>query len=119
VRGELKTKVRPLVEAMFGFESGQNRQTITKNRALVEELKDGYCFVYEVRSKDVQKREGLYKGQIIQKVINAMWFANKRDEGVLYPQWFSPISIEMLALVLTAVCTNLTIFVMLLTPYLS
>ena len=50
VRGELKTKVRPLVEAVYGFESGQNKKTIRRNRERVEELKDEYNFAYEVHS---------------------------------------------------------------------
>ena len=102
VRGELKTKARPLVEAIFGFESGHNRTRIAENRALAAMLKDGYCFVYEVRSEDPAQRKGLYKAQIIQKVINAMWFANKHDKGVVYSEWFNPIRPVTLALVLTA-----------------
>lgn len=32
-----------------------------------------------------------------------MWFKNKRDEGVVYPDLFSPISVPSIALILTAV----------------
>ncbi|KAJ6486357.1 hypothetical protein DFH09DRAFT_1106095, partial [Mycena vulgaris] len=41
MRGELKTKVRGLVELVFGFESGQNKKNIRKNRQLAEDLKEG------------------------------------------------------------------------------
>ncbi|KAJ7808035.1 hypothetical protein B0H14DRAFT_2609234 [Mycena olivaceomarginata] len=46
MRGELKTKVRALTELVFGFESGQNRKNVRKNRQLAEDLKDGlgYCY---------------------------------------------------------------------------
>jgi len=47
VRGELKTKVRPIIES-YGFESGQHKRTIKSNRELAEDLKEGYKFVYQV-----------------------------------------------------------------------
>jgi hypothetical protein len=47
VRGELKTKVQLIIEH-YGFESGQHKQTIKRNRELAEELKEGYNFVYSV-----------------------------------------------------------------------
>jgi hypothetical protein len=48
LRGELKSKARPLVEGFFGFESGLNRKIIAKNRELAENLKEEKGFVYKV-----------------------------------------------------------------------
>lgn len=48
LRGELKSKTRPLVEGFFGFESGLNRKIIAKNRETAENLKDGKGFIYKV-----------------------------------------------------------------------
>ena len=48
LRGELKSKTRPLVEGYFGFESGLNRKIIAKNRETAENLKEGKGFVYKV-----------------------------------------------------------------------
>lgn len=48
LRGELKSKTRPLVEGYFGFESGLNKKIIAKNRAIAENLKEGKGFVYKV-----------------------------------------------------------------------
>lgn len=48
MRGELKTKVRSLVELVFGFESGQNKKNIRKNRQLAEDLKEGFGYCYRV-----------------------------------------------------------------------
>ena len=50
-------------------------------------------------------RRGLYRNPLIQKLINVMWFRNRQDEGVVYDQYFHPIKVEMLALVLTAAST--------------
>lgn len=49
------------------------------------------------------KRKGIYTHPIIQKAVNKMWFKNKRDEGIMYPDFFNPISIPSIALILTAV----------------
>ncbi|KAF8954048.1 hypothetical protein BDZ97DRAFT_1766789 [Flammula alnicola] len=88
-RGELKTKARPIVETFYRFESGQNRKIIAKNRDLAEALKDQYG--------------GLYKNPLIQKIINAMWFHNRQDEGVIFDGYFRPIRPETIALVLTVI----------------
>lgn len=39
----------------------------------------------------------------IQKAVYAMWFANKQDDGVSYPEYFKPMPDITVALVLTAV----------------
>ncbi|KAJ7184816.1 hypothetical protein C8R46DRAFT_872661, partial [Mycena filopes] len=120
MRGELKTKVRALTEIVFGFESGQNKKHISKNRQLAEDLKEGLGFCYKVRyplsvsillPHHVQEspsiaaeRKGLYKAKIIQKSANVMWFNNRRDEGATHPDVFGPIFPKpAFALVLTAI----------------
>jgi hypothetical protein len=49
-------------------------------------------------------RKGMYNHPIIQKAVNAMWFQNKRDEGILFSEMFKPIPVQAIAFVLTAVC---------------
>ena len=49
------------------------------------------------------KRKGIYKHPIIQKAVNAMWFKNKQDEGIVYSDLFNPVSVHSIALILTAV----------------
>jgi hypothetical protein len=39
-----------------------------------------------------------------------MWFRNKQDEGVIHEENFSPLTIETVALVLSAVCESLECF---------
>ncbi|KAJ6452580.1 hypothetical protein C8R45DRAFT_1112886 [Mycena sanguinolenta] len=103
LRGELKTKVRPLIDTMYGFKSGQNKKTIAFNRKLAEDLKEESTFAF----KDIKKKKGLYKHPIIQCVFNAMWFANSKDEGPRHPELFSPILLRALALILTAIENNI------------
>ncbi|KAL6300199.1 hypothetical protein BKA93DRAFT_716378, partial [Sparassis latifolia] len=99
VRGELKTKVCGVIQSFYDFRSGKNKSTISRNCQHAEDLKDGYSFVYE----DSAMKKGLYKSEIIQMVINDMWFANKHDEGVRYHGYFNPMPVVTIALVLTAV----------------
>ena len=119
-RGEAKTKTASLVEALYGFDSGRSKKAILENRKKAEELKSDKGFVFEVSfiiiiyfsfnlinyqvlSDPEGKRKGIYKHPIIQKAVNAIWFQNKRDEGIIYPEHFKPISVPSIALILTAV----------------
>ena len=60
-------------------------------------------------------RKGMYYHPIIQKTVNAMWFQNKRDEGVLFTEMFKPIPVPAIAFVLTAVRHIIGLVVQLLT----
>ncbi|KAI6026904.1 hypothetical protein BKA83DRAFT_109251 [Pisolithus microcarpus] len=101
IRGQLKTKLRPLVEAVYGFHSSQSKSAIKKNRALAEELKEGMNFAFKVGFR--YGRCGFLKAPLIQKIVNMMWFANKHDDGVMFPNHFKPFPHPALALVLTGI----------------
>ncbi|KAJ7710901.1 hypothetical protein B0H17DRAFT_914954, partial [Mycena rosella] len=110
MRGELKTKFHALVELIFGFESGQNKKIIRKNRQQAEDLKEGMGYSYKVTHllqefPDVAaQRKGIFKGPIIQKSTNGMWFNSRRDEAAMHPELFGPMLPKpTLALVLTAI----------------
>ncbi|KAJ7811472.1 hypothetical protein B0H14DRAFT_3755076, partial [Mycena olivaceomarginata] len=98
MRGELKTKLRPMTELLYGFKTGNNRKTIAFNRKLAEDLKEGASFAF----KYIKEKKGLYKAPILQRGANAMWFANRRDEGPSHPEYFSPFPYQGLAATLTA-----------------
>ncbi|KAJ6594830.1 hypothetical protein B0H19DRAFT_1284580 [Mycena capillaripes] len=103
VRGELKTKMTEPVDLMFGFKSGQNKKIVAYNRELAESLKENLTFTFKVFTRlDPKTRKGIYRAALIQKSVNIMWFANSRDEGVSFPEFFNPITKAGLALVLTA-----------------
>ncbi|KAH7910152.1 hypothetical protein BJ138DRAFT_1114361 [Hygrophoropsis aurantiaca] len=103
VRGELKTKLRPLVEIMFEFSTGHNKAAIKRNRDHAEALKDGNNFAYRTRGDTLADRHGIFKAPIFQKATDIMWFANKHNEGVTFPQHFKPFPIVTLALLLTVI----------------
>ncbi|KIK10949.1 hypothetical protein PISMIDRAFT_123599, partial [Pisolithus microcarpus 441] len=103
VHGELKTKLHPLIEVMFGFHSSQSKSAIKKNRSLAEVLKEGTNFAFKHMAPMEEDRCGFLKVPLIQKIINTMWFANKHDEGTMFPEHFKPFPYPTLALVLTAI----------------
>lgn len=58
-----------------------------------------------ITMQDPTACSGIYESPVIQEIINVMWFANKRDKGVVYGSYFkSGIPIVTIALVLTVVC---------------
>ena len=63
----------------------------------------------EAKTKTASLVEALYSfdsgrsKHTIQKAVNKTWFNNKRDEGVVYQDYFNPIAIPAIALILTAV----------------
>ncbi|KAJ7024229.1 hypothetical protein C8F04DRAFT_1303043 [Mycena alexandri] len=97
--GEVKTKTRPLTETMYGFRSGNDKKTIAFNRKLAEDLKDDALLTM----KDIKAKKGLFRHPILQKACNAIWFANRRDEGPTSPDLFNPFTREGLAGLLTVI----------------
>jgi hypothetical protein len=120
LRGVIKTRARPLVELLYGFEvSGAN--TVAFNRKLAEELKKDLLFGYHVHTsylihttiltsiqehgKGGEPHKGLYEHKIIQKLINLVWFGKKKlSPGVRFTNVFSPFTDVGLAPCLTVVC---------------
>ncbi|KAI6022000.1 hypothetical protein EDC04DRAFT_2575350 [Pisolithus marmoratus] len=103
VHGKLKTKLRPLIEVIFGFHSSQSKSAIKKNQSLAEALKEGTNFAFKVSSLVSLHVHCFLKVPLIQKIINTMWFANKHDEGIMFPKHFKPFPYPTLMLVLTAI----------------
>ncbi|KAI5981563.1 hypothetical protein EDD15DRAFT_2379389 [Pisolithus albus] len=83
--------------------SSQSKSAIKKNRSLAEALKEGTNFAFKHMAPMEEDRRGFLKAPLIQKIINTMWFANKHDEGVMFPEHFKPFPYPTLALVLTAI----------------
>ncbi|KAG2063500.1 hypothetical protein BDR04DRAFT_1037798, partial [Suillus decipiens] len=99
VCGELKMKMHSLTASFFGFRTSNSNSVIRQNRDLAESLKDGSVFAF----KDWESKKGIYKTELLQLGINIMWFANRHNEGVVYHEYFNPMPIEVIALVLTTV----------------
>ncbi|KZP29136.1 hypothetical protein FIBSPDRAFT_728048 [Athelia psychrophila] len=53
--------------------------------------------------EDAEPNVGIYEAGIIQKGVNIVFFNDKKDEGVLYEQFYKPFPEVGLALILTAI----------------
>lgn len=69
LRGELKTKMRPILETLFKLEAPSTREERVQLRMYVTQLKDHTLYIY----KDPDSRRGAYEHPFIQKTINTMW----------------------------------------------
>ncbi|KAF8885839.1 hypothetical protein BD779DRAFT_1442132, partial [Infundibulicybe gibba] len=96
LRGEAKTKLIPLVEAVYGFDTGRGRKSIRANRKLAAALKHEKGYIYKYLGDGNTDPEGLYKNPIIRKGICALWFANSHDEGIEYSNLFNPMPIYLI-----------------------
>ena len=124
MRGEVKTKIRELVASTYRFRVSQSSKSREYNFKRAATLKEDLNFTYKVSRNftlkgrvtkpaqeltfatpegNVSGRKGLYRNIIIQKALNAVWFAHRRDEGVLFSQMFDPVPLPTIALILTAV----------------
>ncbi|KAJ8521883.1 hypothetical protein ONZ45_g1434 [Pleurotus djamor] len=98
MRGELKTKARPIVELTYGLNAEDDR---IKMRKHVERLLSRYTFVFQ----DTSTRTGMYTNDIIQTIVNKVWFSNRKADGVKHPSFSDDDGIPLItiALVLTVV----------------
>ncbi|KAJ7634870.1 hypothetical protein FB45DRAFT_865486 [Roridomyces roridus] len=97
VRGELKTKARPIAELLFDFSSGESKEAIKRNRQIAESLKEDNALFF----RDPSTRTGIFRNRAIQKLVNAAIFPNRRAPGATLPDYFDPLPLVTLALVLT------------------
>ncbi|EIW85981.1 hypothetical protein CONPUDRAFT_86174 [Coniophora puteana RWD-64-598 SS2] len=103
LRGELKTKARPLVETTFGFEVSDDADVQAANRKLVEDLKRDTAFVYRVRGETAEEHRGMFLAKIIQQLINAVFYKGKKAMAVRWEEFFETFPGPGFALVLSAI----------------
>ncbi|KAG2109530.1 hypothetical protein DEU56DRAFT_762422 [Suillus clintonianus] len=107
---EVKGKVRPLVESIYGFESTNRESIKSRNRKLARQLKDkfGMCYRDLGDRKNNMPRSGLFHTRLNQQAANLVWYRNKKDDGVVFEDVLSPFLIPALALVYTTAecCIN-------------
>ena len=58
---------------------------------------------FQIHGASVELHKGLYCNKILQKIVNTMWFTNKHDKGIKYPEYFKPFPMPTLALNLTTI----------------
>ncbi|EIW80283.1 hypothetical protein CONPUDRAFT_90562 [Coniophora puteana RWD-64-598 SS2] len=103
LRGELKTKARPLVASAFGFEDTVDEDAQAANRKLVEDLKKDSSFVYRVRGNTPEEHRGMFLAKIIQQLINDIFYKGKKATAVKWEEFFTTFPKPGFALVLSAI----------------
>ncbi|KAG1766093.1 hypothetical protein EDD22DRAFT_774448 [Suillus occidentalis] len=95
--GEVKAKLRPLVESVYGFECSTRESARSRNCRLVQRLKHKFSLCY----RNVP-RSSIFRAKLTQKAANAVWFRNKKDKGIVFASYFTPFPIPAMALLYTA-----------------
>ncbi|CDO74594.1 hypothetical protein BN946_scf184807.g2 [Trametes cinnabarina] len=106
LRGEIKNVARSLVPAAYSFKAGITARSRVYNQERAAFLRRGHAFVYEVMALPfpcAADHVGLYEAEVIQAVINRVFYKSATDEGIVLARVYDPFPIVGLALVLTAV----------------
>ncbi|EPQ54951.1 hypothetical protein GLOTRDRAFT_23138, partial [Gloeophyllum trabeum ATCC 11539] len=106
IRGELKTKARSLVELAYGLTAPSNHDERQAKRNKVRDLLTRLGYAYSVSEvfPNPTARSGIYENDVIQRLINVTWFADPKDDGIHYGQYFGRrMPVPVIALVLTAI----------------
>ncbi|KAJ7433113.1 hypothetical protein FB451DRAFT_1572730 [Mycena latifolia] len=98
-RSSLKDGIRPLVAPTYKFKVGDSAKIIKKNIKIWKRLLDESAFHYE----DPATRTGYAANTIIIDGMRNIWFKTRAGRGILFFEYFSPISVVTLALVFTAI----------------
>ncbi|KAH9008012.1 hypothetical protein EDB84DRAFT_151634 [Lactarius hengduanensis] len=96
---EMKPRLATLVETMYHFKTSQAHASISYNAGRAQELLRNLNFIYP----EPRTGRDLYRHPIIQRAIDATWFRNKDDVGVVNHEQFSPMPISIIAITLTVI----------------
>ena len=98
-RVDLKAKITPLVQRLYGFETDEVPGGQYRNMDRARDLKQDTAFI------NGEGKNGLpYHHPIIQQAINVVWFDDgRRSDGVMFSSELFPLPYEAIALVLTVV----------------
>ncbi|KAI1794921.1 hypothetical protein LXA43DRAFT_882820 [Ganoderma leucocontextum] len=99
----MKTAARALVETAYRFHVSAKSAVQLRNRERAAQLLKGDAFVYRKRGKSEDEHEDLYQAEIIQQMVNRVYFKNKNDDGIALKDRYSPFPFVSLALILAAI----------------
>ncbi|KAJ7097060.1 hypothetical protein B0H15DRAFT_797793 [Mycena belliarum] len=101
-RSTLKDGVRPLVAPTYKFTVGDTPEIISANIKLWKALLEESAFHYKAFQEPLS-RTGFAGNTIIMGGLRGIWFRTKAGRGVIYSEYFSPITLVTLALLFTAI----------------
>ncbi|KAL7278906.1 hypothetical protein ACG7TL_006737 [Trametes sanguinea] len=103
LRGEIKNTARSLVQGAYGFKAGLTPPSRLYNQERCAFLRQGCTFAYEIIGEAERDHLGLYEAEIIQSIINRVFYKTATDDGVALAKVYEPFPFVGLALVLTAI----------------
>ncbi|RDX43466.1 hypothetical protein OH76DRAFT_1298965, partial [Lentinus brumalis] len=103
LRGEIKGYARHFVPGEYGFKQvlSTDADGVQRNVELARQLLEQNTFKY--KPQDPATRSGLFEGDIIQTIINKVFYKNPSDDGVKHDNVYRPFPVRGIALVLTAI----------------
>ncbi|KAG6822345.1 hypothetical protein H0H92_014210 [Tricholoma furcatifolium] len=97
IRNELLDHVRTAVQSHFNFRVDRASHK-AKNEKIAEKLLKDKSFLYKA-----YKLDGYAQNPVILSVLIAAWFKTEASMGVVFREYFEPISINTLAFILTVI----------------
>jgi Domain of unknown function (DUF6532) len=98
-RADVKAKIAPLVQRLYGFETDEAPGGQDRNMGRARDLKKDAAFINGGRENGLP-----YHHLIIQQAINVVWFDDgRRSDGVMFANELFPLPYEAIALVLAVV----------------
>jgi len=99
---DMKTKIKHAVDSSYEFDTSRAPDSISRNVHRAQALLAKTTFIYRDFNFGERPRHP-YRRPIIQDVVNIMWFRNKDDIGIVFHEYFNPISFEVMALAVTMI----------------
>ncbi|KAI0285686.1 hypothetical protein BC826DRAFT_960019 [Russula brevipes] len=99
---DMNTGMKHTVESLYGFDTSRAPDSISHNASHAQALLTSMSFIYREPNFGGKPCHP-YRHPIIQRAINALWFQNTDSDGIIFYEYFAPIPIQAIALVLTVI----------------
>ncbi|KAI9450996.1 hypothetical protein BJY52DRAFT_1175373 [Lactarius psammicola] len=97
-----KTRIVHVVETLYGFDTSHAPEIVSRNATLSQALLSDMAFIYREPNPGGSPHHP-YRHPALQKAINITWFRDRIDDGVIYHEYFSPMSVPAIASMLAVV----------------
>ncbi|KAI9069145.1 hypothetical protein FKP32DRAFT_1545651, partial [Trametes sanguinea] len=103
LRGEIKTAARSSVPGVYKFKPIVTHDARIHNHNQAAHLRKARTFAYKDIGQHEEDHDGLYENDIIQMVVNQVFYKDAEDDGILLSTVYDPFPTRAVALVLTAI----------------
>ncbi|PSS16472.1 hypothetical protein PHLCEN_2v3247 [Hermanssonia centrifuga] len=101
-QGNLRNKLLPLISKTFGFKKDTSRPAVVEsNKTIYRMLQE--CTPKRLTYTDPEKRSGYAQATFLLEALQEACFKSKKDIGVVFADYFNPLPLPLMALLLTMV----------------